>query len=53
MPKVFHNIIIAICLISIFFLYNKALASIPLIILSLYLFYFAWLQLGTRKKKTR
>ncbi|CEG21916.1 hypothetical protein BN1080_00836 [Planococcus massiliensis] len=53
MSKYAHYLIIFLCLILTFFLYNKALGSIPFLILSLYLFYFGWRQLGSRKKKTR
>lgn len=53
MRKAVHYIIILICVILIFFLYNKALGSIPFMILALYLFYFGWMQLDPRKKKTR
>ena len=53
MRKAIHYIIITICVILTFFLYNKALGSIPFMILALYLFYFGWTQLDPRKKKTR
>lgn len=53
MPKIAHYIIIALCVALIIFLYNKQLASIPFIILSLYLFYFAWKEFGKRNKKSR
>lgn len=53
MSKYTHYFIIILCLVLTFFLYNKALASIPFLILSFYLFYFGWSQLSSRKKKTR
>ena len=53
MPKYVNYLIVIVCIILIVFLYNKALGSIPLIILSLYLFYFGWKELGKRKNKSR
>ncbi|MBB5179480.1 c-di-AMP phosphodiesterase-like protein [Planomicrobium koreense] len=53
MPKYVHYSIIVLCIVLIFFLYNKALGSIPFLILSFYLFFFGWMQLKGRKKKTR
>ncbi|MGK7376504.1 hypothetical protein ACSFXN_01610 [Planococcus sp. 1R117A] len=53
MSKYIHYIIIILCIVLTLFLYNKALASIPFLILSFYLFYFGWTQLTDRKKKTR
>lgn len=53
MPKYVHYIIITLCIVLTFFLYNKALGSIPFLILSFYLFFFAWTQVRGRKKKTR
>ncbi|EGA88221.1 hypothetical protein GPDM_16021, partial [Planococcus donghaensis MPA1U2] len=53
MRKAVHYIIIAICVILIFFLYNKALGSIPFMVLAIYLFYFGWKQIDPRKKNTR
>ncbi|RNF40037.1 hypothetical protein EEX84_05210 [Planococcus salinus] len=53
MPKFIHYIVIILCIVLVFFLYNRALGSIPFLILSFYLFYFGWKQLGGRKKKTR
>ncbi|ETP67730.1 hypothetical protein QWY22_15640 [Planococcus liqunii] len=53
MSKYTHYIVIILCIVLTLFLYNKALGSIPFLILSLYLFYFGWTQLSSRKKKTR
>ena len=53
MPKYVHYSIMVLCIVLIFFLYNKALGSIPFLILSFYLFFFGWMQLKDRKKKTR
>ena len=53
MPKYANYLIIFICAIMILFLYNRALGSIPFIILSLYLFYYGWKMLGKRKNKSR
>ncbi len=53
MPKYLNYLIILLCIILIVFLYNRALGSIPFIILSLYLFYYGWKVLGKRKNKSR
>ncbi|MFC3210531.1 MULTISPECIES: hypothetical protein [Planomicrobium] len=53
MPKYVNYLIIIVCIILIVFLYNRALGSVPLIILSLYLFYYGWKELGKRKNKSR
>ncbi|SOB89910.1 hypothetical protein SAMN05880501_10167 [Ureibacillus xyleni] len=39
MKQYYHYIIILSCLLATFFLYNKQLGSIPLLILSGFLFY--------------
>jgi len=44
-----HIIVILTGLIATFFLYNKQLGSIPLILLSIYLFYFGLLKLREGK----
>ena len=44
-----HFIVIMTCLVSTFFLYNKQMGSIPLIILSIYLFYLGFLKLREAK----
>ena len=53
MPKAAHYTIIIIAVVLLIVLYNRALGSIPFLILSAYLFYFGWNQLGRRKKKSR
>ena len=45
MKNSLHLVVILACLVLTFFLYNKQMGSIPLLILSLYLFYFGWLKL--------
>ncbi|PUB12979.1 hypothetical protein C8K15_10892 [Paenisporosarcina sp. OV554] len=49
MRRVIHIIVILTCLVLTFFLYNKQMGSIPLIILSIYLFYFGWLKIRESK----
>ncbi len=53
MPKYVNYLIIIVLIILIVVLYNRALGSIPFIILSLYLFYYGWKELGERKNKSR
>lgn len=53
MPKAAHYTIIIVALVLVIVLYNRALGSIPFLILSAYLFYFGWGQLARRKKKSR
>ena len=42
MKKPIHIMVIIILLLLTFFLYNKKLGSIPLLILSIYLFGYGW-----------
>ncbi|MGM0896880.1 MAG: hypothetical protein ACQEV0_03220 [Bacillota bacterium] len=53
MPKAAHYIIIIVAVVLLIVLYNRALGSIPFLILSMYFFYFGWEQLVRRKKKSR
>ena len=53
MPKAAHYAIMIIAVVLLIVLYNKALGSIPFLILSAYFFYFGWVQLVRRKKKSR
>ena len=46
-----HYILILACLIAIFFLYNKQLASIPLLLMSIVLFYVAYKKAINLKNK--
>ncbi|MCZ8538605.1 MULTISPECIES: hypothetical protein [Paenisporosarcina] len=49
MKNTIHYVVILACLIVTFFLYNKQMGSIPLLILSIYLFYFGWLRVRESK----
>ena len=51
MKKSIHFIIILVCLVITFILYNKQIGSIPLLILSIYLFYFGFHMLREGKNK--
>ncbi|WP_169834555.1 hypothetical protein [Paenisporosarcina indica] len=42
MKNSLHIVVILACLVVTFFLYNKQMGSIPLLLLSIYLFYFGW-----------
>ncbi|MDE0584508.1 hypothetical protein ON064_15900 [Planococcus sp. A6] len=53
MPKAAHYAIIIVAVVLLIVLYNRALGSIPFLILSAYFFYFGWDQLMRRKKKSR
>lgn len=46
-----HYILILACLIATFFLYNKQLAAIPLLLLSVILFYVAYKKVTKLKNK--
>ncbi|MEK4629952.1 MAG: hypothetical protein ABS944_12485 [Solibacillus sp.] len=46
-----HYILILVCLIATFFLYNKQLAAIPLLLLSVILFYVAYKKATKLKNK--
>lgn len=51
MTQYLRYIIILACLVATFFLYNKQLASIPLLILSLFLFYMGIKEVSKLKNK--
>lgn len=49
MKNSIHIVVILACLVVTFFLYNKQLGSIPLLILATYLFYFGWIMMREGK----
>jgi len=49
MKNSIHILVVLTCLILTFFLYNKQLGSIPLLLLSIYLFYFGLFKLREAK----
>ena len=51
MKQYIHYILILACLVATFFLYNKQLAAIPLLLLSLFLFYVAYKKVTKLKNK--
>lgn len=51
MRQYIHYIFILACLIATFFLYNKQLAAIPLLLLSIVLFYVAYKKATNLKNK--
>ncbi|EPD51664.1 hypothetical protein HMPREF1210_01776 [Paenisporosarcina sp. HGH0030] len=54
MKNSIHIVVVLACLIGTFFLYNKQMGSIPLLILSIYLFYFGWTTIReTKNNKSR
>ncbi|BAK17825.1 hypothetical protein SSIL_3402 [Solibacillus silvestris StLB046] len=51
MQQYVHYILILACLIATFFLYNRQLAAIPLLLLSFILFYVAYKKVTNLKNK--
>lgn len=50
MERIIHYLIIIICAIATYLLYNKQLGAIPLLILALYLFYCVYRSVKRQKK---
>ena len=50
MEKIIHYLIIIVCCIGTYMLYNKQLGAIPILILAFYLFYYVLRNLRRFKK---
>ncbi|MER1984316.1 MAG: hypothetical protein ABS949_14040 [Solibacillus sp.] len=51
MAQYYHYLVILACLIATFYLYNKQLAAIPLLLLSAFLFFLGYKELSKLKNK--
>jgi len=53
MGNIVHFIVVALCIVLTFVLYNKMLSAIPLLFLSAYLFFFVLRKISFIKKNKR